>query len=105
MPALPASYDAARGILPAPAGVLDRLVAAAAAREAVPPDLRDALAASGAATRRGLHPLLALALGLVADPVCELVMERGERAGRAWVGTAHAAFLTPGAADSARLRV
>jgi hypothetical protein len=105
MTAPPASYDASRGILTAPAGVLDRLVAAAAAREAVPPELRDALAAAGAATRGGLHPLLALGLGPVADPVCELVMERGERAGRAWVGAAHATFLTSGADDSARLRV
>jgi hypothetical protein len=98
-------YDADRGILTAPAAVLDRLVAAASARESVPVELREALAPSGAATGSGLHPLLLLALGPVSDPVCELVMERGERAGRAWVGATHAAFLTPGADGTARLRV
>jgi hypothetical protein len=100
-----ASFDAERGILTAPVALVDRLVQAAAGREGLPTDLRDALAPSGAATRRGLHPLLSLALVPVADPVCELLIERGDRIGRAWVGASHAAFLTPEGEDAARLRV
>jgi hypothetical protein len=86
-----ASYDAAAGRLEASHEQIGALLALeGAAVEHV-----DALARAGALTDGRPHDALRPALDAIADPVCELALERGDRSGRGWVSRDVAVLLVP----------
>jgi hypothetical protein len=90
--------------LRAPAGVIGWLTSASDERPATPPEA-EALHAAGVLGEDGLHPALRAAEEIVAGARLELRFERGDRAGRGWVGPVASVLGHPLPEGRARLVV
>ena len=97
-------FSAATADLSGPAATIDALVAPAGAAPAeIDAELRAGLETAGAIADGSFEPRLEAGWEAIADPLVALLLERGPRRGRGWIGRRAAAFLHPLADGRSRL--